>query len=137
MRVALLLMFAALPALPAANEVQVRALLARKTGTIRLPAGIIEISRELTIAEGAHDLIVEGAPDGTVLKASKTFQGRAVLACKGGFHLQFRNFTIDGNRSVLEKPTELLTEERPFAQLYGSNGILAEDVNQLHLSDMR
>ncbi len=48
-----------------------RTALQTKTGTIALPAGVIEISREITLPADAHDLNITGT--NTTIKASATF----------------------------------------------------------------
>src|ERR1700729_3583670 len=59
-----------------------KSLASQTTGTIQLPSGAIEISSELTLAPGAHDLEIAGASD-TVIKASAGFHGCAMLVAEG------------------------------------------------------
>ncbi len=48
--------------LPAATpEAQLRTAVEAKTGVITLPAGVIEISREIVLPADAHDLDIRGA----------------------------------------------------------------------------
>jgi hypothetical protein len=95
------------------------------TGTVHLASGPIEVSSELRLPEGAHDLIISG--DHTVLRASANFHGRAILSCRGCRRVTFRNFAIDGNRASLEKPLPLPDGDKTFASFYPNNGILIED----------
>jgi hypothetical protein len=86
---------------------------------------VLEVSSELRIPAGAHDLTIDG--DRTTLRAASNFQGRAILSCRGCRRIAFRNFTIDGNRAALEKPLPLAPSDKSFAGFYPSNGILIEE----------
>lgn len=94
---------------------------------VHLASGDIEISSELRLPAGAHDLTIAG--DHTVLRASANFQGRAILSCQGCRRVTFRNFAIDGNRAALEKPLSLPPSDKAFASFYPNNGILIEDAD--------
>src|SRR5579883_411900 len=84
-------------------EAQLRQRLATQlTGTINLPPGVVEISQELRVPADAHDLDIVGS--GTILKATDEFKGRAILVIDGARAVRLRDFTMDGNRIVLEKP---------------------------------
>ena len=82
---------------------------------VHLASGDTEISSELRLPAGAHDLTIAG--DHTVLRASANFQGRAILSCQGCRRVTFRNFAIDGNRAALEKPLSLPPSDKAFAEL--------------------
>src|SRR5688572_10812151 len=114
-----LLCFAALPMLLAGNEATIRKLLANSTRVV-LPAGMIEISRELEVRPGAR---VTGHPQGTTLRASDQFTGRAVIVCRGD-DITLSGFSIDGNRARLARPIGIAPYDKPFASFYPSNGIL-------------
>lgn len=129
------LLLAAAAALGAAGEADIRRALARATGTVRLPAGIVEISRELVIPNGAHDLEVSGHPAGTVLRASASFKGRAILSCRSGARIRFSHFTVDGNRAALERPLGL-PPNTVFVGFYPNNGILVEQAAGLSITDV-
>jgi hypothetical protein len=100
------------------------------TGTVRLPDGVTEISSELKLPDGAHDVVISGG-DHTVLRAAASFRGRAIFSCRGCRRIRFTNFSIDGNRAALEKPLPLPPTDRTFATLFGDNGILIEDTDGL------
>ena len=100
-----------------------------ETGTVHLSPGAIEVSSELKLPAGAHDLTILG--DHTTLRAANDFHGRAILSCQGCRRVTFRNFTIDGNRAALEKPMPLAPSDKPFASFYPNNGILIEDADGL------
>ena len=93
------------------------------TGVIHLPAGVIEISSELTLAPHAHDLEIAGG--GTRLKAADNFQGRAVLVLENAERVHLHDFSIDGNRGKLARPFEMAPPENVFRAWYRNNGILA------------
>ena len=102
-----------------------------QTGTIRLAPGVIEVSSEVRLPAGAHDLTIFG--DHTTLHAAANFQGRAVLSCQGCRRITFRNFTIDGNRAALENRLPLPPSDQAFASFYSSNGILLEDAERIEM----
>jgi hypothetical protein len=109
--------------------------LTQTTGTIQLPAGVTEITRELQLAPGAHDLEIVGS--GSILKADETFQGRAVIVGEGAQRIQFREFFLDGNRTVLEKPLDMVPPENAFRNYYTNNGILLDRVEGVEISKVR
>jgi hypothetical protein len=98
-----------------------------QTGTVHLASGKIDVSSELRLPAGAHDLTIAG--DHTVLRATAGFQGRAILSCKGCRRVTFRNFAIDGNRAALEKPLPVAPSDKAFASFYPDNGITIEDAD--------
>lgn len=96
------------------------------TGTFRLPSDVTEISSEIRLPDGAHDLTISGG-DHTALRATANFQGRAIFSCHGCRRIHFTNFAIDGNRAALEKPLPLAPADKTFASVFANNGILIED----------
>jgi len=109
-------------------------LLLQPSGRVELPAGVVELSEEMRLPEGTHDLEVVGAPEGTTLRASDDFRGRALLVVEGGKGVTFRGFEIDGNRSVLEKAVGLPPSDVAFIDFYDNNGIMAIDTEGLTVS---
>lgn len=97
------------------------------TGTVRLPPGKVEVSSELRLPEGAHDLTIIGAAGGTTLHATANFHGRAILSCHGCRNISLGNFAVDGNRAALEKPVPVAPTDRTFAETFANNGILIEE----------
>ncbi len=95
------------------------------TGTVRLPPGVTEISSEIKLPDGAHDLTIIG--DHSTLHAAANFQGRAILSCHGCRRIAFRDFTVDGNRAALEKPLPFAPSDKTFSSVFLNNGILVED----------
>ena len=102
------------------------------TGVVHLPSGITEISAEIRLPDGAHDLTITGS-DHSTLRASALFQGRAVFSCRGCRRIHFTNFSIDGNRAALEKPMPFAPPGKTFSIVFGDNGILIEDTDGLSI----
>ena len=94
---------------------------------IRLPRGVTEISVEMKLPDGAHDVVIVG--DHTTLHATANFQGRAILSCHGCRRIHFTNFSIDGNRTAIEKPLPFAPSDKTFASAFPNNGILIEDTD--------
>lgn len=104
------------------------------TGVLRLPPGTIQINSELQLAPGAHDLEIIGS--GTLLKATDEFQGRAVLIAGGVQRLRLRDFCIEGNRLVLEKPLDMAPPENAYRIYYRNNGLLFDRSTGLQISNV-
>ena len=102
------------------------------TGIIRLPRGMVEISSELTLAPGAHDLEIVG--NETLLKAADSFRGRAVLVFDNAQRIHLHDLSIDGNRDKLAKPLEMAPPENAFRVWYPNNGVLANNVTGLQIA---
>src|SRR5258708_31151019 len=105
-----------------------------KTGVVHFPAQISEISGEITIPQGAHDLTIEG--NGAILRAGPKFQGRAILSCKSCRHVVVRNLLIGGNRQALEKRQPMPPSGAEFVQCFNNNGILIEDSEGVTLDNV-
>ncbi len=119
------------------GEAEIRSGVAKGTGTVRLPAGVVEIESEIQIPDGAHDLEILGAREGTLLRAASNFKGRAVFSCGKGVRIRFSDFSIDGNRAELERPMEIAPYDTPFVRFYPNNGLLAERVSGLTVHNVR
>jgi len=102
--------------------------LKKSTGVVDLPAGVVELSREIELPVGSHDLTIRGAKGGTVLRASPNFQGRALLVARGASNLHFEGFSMEGNRAAVGKPQALAPSDVPFAKWTRNNGILLDTV---------
>lgn len=109
-----------------------RTLASQTTGSIQLPAGTVDVSSELRLAPGAHDLEIAGA--GSVLKASAAFNGRAILVLDQAKNIRLRDFTIEGNRETAPKTLEMAPPENYFRMYYPDNGILADRVEGLTIT---
>lgn len=97
--------------------------------------GTIEVTSEIRIPDNAHDLKIYGA--NTTLRAARNFHGRAILTCHGCRNIEFHDLTIDGNRTVLERPLPLTTGNKAFASVYLNNGILLEDARGVAIDRVR
>jgi len=124
-----MLLFAATPQ---PTEQQIQTILNAAHGAIHLPSGIIELSRPLTLPDGAHDLDIAGA--GTTLRASNRFHGRAILVCRSCRNLILRNLSIDGNRQNLQRPASVPASNRTFTETFDNNGLLFDGGDNLTIS---
>lgn len=114
------------------SEARLRKTLATQTtGVIRLPSGEVEISSELTLAPGAHDLEIVG--NETRLKAADNFKGRAILVLENVERIHLHYLEIDGNRQKLAKPLEMAPPENVFRVWYPDNGLLVNNVSGLQI----
>jgi hypothetical protein len=105
------------------------------TGVIQLPAGVIEVSSELRLAPGAHDLDIAGA--GTLFKTSPEFKGRAIFVAENARAIRFRDFSIDGNRPAFDQPMEMAPPENAFRIFYSHNGILLDRVEGADITEVQ
>ncbi len=111
-----------------------RALANQTTGTIQLRAGTLEVSAELLLSPGSHDLEIIGAPQGSVLKASPAFHGRALLVLDQARNIRLRDFSVEGNRESAPKALDMAPPENYFRLYYPDNGILADRVDGLQIT---
>jgi hypothetical protein len=114
-----------------------KALASTTTGTIRLPAGTVNISSELVLVPGAHDLEIAGADYGTELQATSAFHGRAILVIAGAKNIRLHDFSMEGNRETAPRTLETAPPENYFRMWYPDNGILADRVEGLEISGLR
>jgi hypothetical protein len=118
------------------DESRLRKKLATQTtGSIQLPAGLIEISSELVLAPGAHDLEIVGS--GTLFKVSDDFKGRAVFVAEHALRIRFRDFSINGNRAMLDHPAEMAPPENYFRLFYSNNGLLIDNVEGVEIFNVQ
>jgi hypothetical protein len=112
-----------------------KTLASQTTGVIQLPRGVIEVSSELRLAAGTHDLEISGA--GTLFKAAKNFKGRAIFVAENARAIRFRDFSIDGNRAEFDQPMEMAPPENAFRIFYSHNGILVDRVEGVEISGVK
>jgi hypothetical protein len=105
-----------------------------QTGRFVLPPGIVRLTSELRVPEGAHDLVVAGDPRGTILRMAAGFGGRAAIVCKGGANVRFVGFTIDGRRETVSERAGLPPSNVRFADAFRRNGILADGTEGLSIA---
>ena len=116
-------------------ETQLRKALTTKTGTVTLPAGVIEISREVVIAADSHDLLIRAK--GSTLKASAAFRGRALLVIAGGLNIRVEDLSLDGNRDAVGRMASLPPAGTMFSRVLANNGIMAEGVTGLDIARVK
>jgi len=109
----------------------------RSGAKIELPAGVTEIQSEIDIPPDVADLEIRGAASGSTLRASDHFRGRAIFGCDGANRVRLANFTIDGNRAMLEHRSGLPGFSVPFARFTTGNGILAVDIVSVKISNVQ
>lgn len=105
------------------------------TGTVQLPAGTYEISREIELRPNSHDLVIDG--NGATLRMSKNFIGRAAFICLNGRNIRFRNLTIEGNRETLPKTAELAPADVAFSRFSTGNGVLIDESAEVYVDGLR
>jgi len=103
--------------------------------TIALPPGTLELSEELRIPEGAHDVEIVGG-GGTILRMTAGFRGQAAIVATRAQHVKLRGFTIEGARGDRETPSEIAPPENAFRTLYRNNGILLDQVDGAEVFDV-
>ena len=91
----------------------------------------MQVDSEIRVPEGAHDLEIRGAPEGTTLLAGPGFRGRAILSLKGGRSIRIRRLGFDGNRAALAAPAGLPPSSVAFVRFTTANALLAEEVAAL------
>lgn len=106
------------------------------TGAVRLPPGILELERELSVA-GAANLVLQGAPGGTVLRAGPRFRGRALLVIERARGVSVRNLAFDGQRELHARPQGLPPSNVPFFEFTANNGVLVLDCDDVRIEDAR
>ena len=139
MKAACMLLAVALPILaqekPPSLETKLRAALQAKTGTVALPSGIIEISREITLPGDAHDLAIRGSE--TTIKASAEFRGRALIVVPAGKNIAIRDLLLDGNREAFTQPVASAPSGAMLSRVIANNGIVAEGVTGLEIAQVK
>lgn len=134
MRIAALLAFPLLLS-GATPEDNLRTALKQTTGTVTLPAGVIEISREIVLPYDVHDLEISGK-DATI-KAASTFRGRALIVVPTGKNIRIHDLSLDGNRDALAGGVRMPPSGTMFSRFVPDNGILAEAVTNLDIANVQ
>ena len=113
------------------SEDELRSALSQGNALVRLARGTIEVSSEIEIPPGAHDLKIVGADGGSVLRMSKNFRGRAVLLGRSVRNLELSDFSVQGNREFVDERVGLPPSNVTFGEFYRNNGLIFENVEQL------
>ncbi len=99
---------------------------------VQLAPGITELHTGMVLDDGAE---VRGA-SGSVLRAAPDFRGPALVVVRGN-HVVLRDFTVDGNRRLTEARLDLPPYNLPFARFTPNNGVLAEGISHLAVSNVQ
>jgi hypothetical protein len=100
---------------------------------VTLSPGVVELHAEMTVAPFTE---LRGAPSGSTLRAAPDFRGRALVVATGA-GVVLRDFSLDGARSLLEKPSGLPPYDRPFRDFTPDNGVLASRAHGLRIANLR
>ncbi len=90
-----------------------------------LPPGLVELHQPIVLPP---QIELRGDPQGTTLRLASDFNGAAAIVLQGPGHW-LHDFSIDGNRAILEIRQDLPPYDRPFASFTIRNGILAPGDN--------
>jgi Right handed beta helix region len=101
------------------------------TGTVHLPPGVYEITREIELRPNSHDLVIDGT--GATLRLGPNFIGRAAFVCLNGRNIAFRNLTVEGNRDTSSKSAELAPSDVAFSRFTVGNGLLIDESNGVNV----
>lgn len=104
-------------------------------GLVRLAPGVHVLDRPLRWAYPAAELLIEGAPEGTLLRASPRFRGRALIELVGVRRVRLRHIKFEGNRQTVGPLAAPPPAETPFAEYVVGNGILAEFSDDIEVTD--
>jgi Right handed beta helix region len=98
-----------------------------------LPAGTIVLHAPLELAEGAHDIVIDGT---STLRMAADFQGKAAIVGNNVSNVRLSAFSIIGNRGALTTVKYLPPSDVTFASFYDANGILFTDSQKITISDV-
>jgi hypothetical protein len=115
------------------GEQALRAAFLNRTGRIQLPAGTLELHAPLELAAGAHDVVIDGDPAGSVLRLASDFQGKAAILGKGVSNVRLSGFQILGNRGELKTVRYLPPSDVTFANFYAANGVVFEASQKIEI----
>lgn len=104
-----------------------------RTGKLELPAGAIELHHELTLPEGARDVIIVGKAS-TLLRAAADFRGRGLIAGENVRNIRVSHVQFDGNRTALGQPREMLPPENAYRLHYQANGLWFDQTEGLEVN---
>ncbi|MEI9811778.1 MAG: right-handed parallel beta-helix repeat-containing protein [Acidobacteriota bacterium] len=117
-------------------EAALREALTRQTmGIIRLPDGDLVLNEPLRLPKNATEMSIRGGALSRLI-AGKDFKGPALIVIEGGKKITLTDFVIDGNRGERAKPLEMAPPENAFRIWYADNGILADQVEGLEISQV-
>ena len=106
------------------------------TGTVRLAAGVIEITEPIEIPGGAKDLEIIGDPEGVTLRAAPDFEGKALLVFRSASGIKLSGFAIEGRRPHHDERLGLPPSNTTFFDFYSDNGVVFENVEDLQITNV-
>ncbi len=104
-------------------------------GTIRLPDGDLVLSEPLRVPQGALEMTIRGGLKSRLV-AGKNFRGSALLVIEGAKKITLTDFAVDGARADHAEPLEMAPPENAFRVWYKNNGIAADQVEGLEISQV-
>jgi len=107
------------------------------SGVVRLAAGVIEITKPIEVPSGAEGLEIIGDLAGTTLRVVPNFEGKAVLVFRSASGIKLSDFAIEGRRPHSTERLGLPPSNITFADFYSDNGLVFENVEDLHITDLR
>ena len=119
------------------TEDGLRRAIAAGTGEVQLAAGVIEVSSPIEAPKGARDLAIIGHPEGTTLRVSEAFTGRAVLVFRSAQNVTLSGFAVEGNRKFVDERVGIPPANEAFTSFYSNNGVIFEGVRGLHVTGLR
>ena len=132
-----LLALAACGGSPVGTSEELQEAVEQGSGLVRLAAGAIEISEPVEVPVGAQDIEIIGDPDGTTLRATPDFEGKALLVFRSASGIKLSGFAIEGRRPHNDERLGLPPSNRTFSDFYSDNGLVFENVEDLHITDVR
>ena len=119
------------------TEDGLRRAIAAGTGEVQLAAGVIEVSSPIEAPKGARDLAIIGHPEGTTLRVSEAFTGRAVLVFRSAQNVTLSGFAVEGNRKFVDERVGIPPANEAFTSFYSNNGVIFEGVRGLQITGLR
>jgi hypothetical protein len=117
-------------------DVALRAAFQRTTGRIQLPPGTIVLRAPLQLQPGSHDIEIVGNPEGSILRMSADFQGKAAILGRNVSRIRLSGFTIVGSRDGLASDWYLPPADRKFADYYDANGLLFTESSAIEIRNV-
>lgn len=109
--------------------------LSRGSGVVRLPDGVTVLSRELRVPPNSAGLEIVGGTN-SVLRASPAFDGRALIIVQNVARVKIHNLRLEGNRTDVDRPTDLPSASSAFLSHFPGNGILIDDSRDIEIADL-
>ncbi len=115
----------------------IRKAIAEGARQVELPAGVLELTREIVIPASVSQLQIAGSPQGTTLRLADGFRGKAAIFVQGARGVKLSGFSVDGNQAKLAKPIGVPPPGVAFLGFYSANGVAADGARDLTLENIR